>query len=264
MAKISYVNKMQELDAAAASAEKPGLLEALEEALGGRRRHSWIAGMLTNNFGLVRLGFKVTTKDVKGYLMEKWEPPKNRKGQRPASAAPSTALSSSAGAPVGPASAPGSAPAGGVDLLRGIDERVIEGFSQEIDVMIREAIANPTGAAGNMVRVLALTSMVRDRAGFGDIDLMARYAAEVKLKELDIKLKRVEGALRETERKIEEAREARRLKEAEAKQAISKAEKNMQDGMPVDTRLLIEKVSAAIGLRGPLVERVEPGAPSAM
>jgi len=259
MATISYADKMQELDAAAAGASepRPGLIEALEDALGGRKSHPWIAGMLTSHFRLVSLGLKVTTKDVRGYLTERWQP-KKRAGGRPAVSAPS------AGAAEGVASADRGAPAHGEDALNGIDERVIEGFGKELDVMIEGAIKNPTGAAGTMVRALALTSMVRDRGGFGDIDLMARYAAEMKMKELDIKMKRVEGDLRETERKFEESRELRRLKDAEAAQAVNKAEKNMQDGMPVDTRLLIEKVSAAIGLRGPLVERVEPEAMEAV
>jgi hypothetical protein len=252
MAKISYVEKMRQLDAAAASASdpKPGLLAALEDALGSRRSHSWIAGMLTNNFRLVSLGFKVTTKDVKGYLTEKWEPKKSKGG-------PSGVLPASTGEAEGVLAADPSAPTSVEDDLMGIDKKVVEGFKNQINVMVQEAMENPNGDASNMVRALALTSMVRDRAGFDEIDLLARYAAEVKMRELEIKLKRVQAAIREAERKYEEARDARQLKDAEAKQAVTKAEKDRQAGMPVDTRLLIEKVSAAIGLRGPLIPRVE-------
>ncbi|MGO9275127.1 MAG: hypothetical protein ACLQOO_33650 [Terriglobia bacterium] len=277
MAKISYRKKFEKLDA-----EHPGLLQTLEAALDERKHLSWIGQKIATDHRV-----SVKLEDIEGYMGEKWgddpmfdlpevgdsplgsgrKPPKRAgaKDAREHAAEAGVAQPRATRLPVGQS---------GVDrraILNAIDEASLVAFKEKAAMLLEEAVKNPNSDASEIVRIAVQNSMMRDSAKFEEVDVMKRYESEAKYRESEAKLQqsrsaqyKAETARMQAQKELVKAQ--RELVETRQKAGIElrKAQRRVAQGKEPNTEEMIRKVSAAIGISGPLIPRVEKEAQPGM
>jgi len=271
MAKISYTKKFEKLDA-----EHPGLLETLEAGIDERKRVSWIGQKIATKH---KVSVRIT--DIDGYIAEKFgtdpmlelpelgdlplgpgrKPPTKRTG---AKNAPEHATER--GATERPATQQAAGQTG-IDrraIANAIDEASFLAFRDKSAKLLEEALKNPNSDAAEIVRITVQNSMMRDSAKFEEVDVMKRYDSDTKFRESEAKLRQAHSAQyrAETQRMHAEkelVKAQRELVEARQKAGteLRKIQREAAQGMEPNTEEMIRKVSAAIGISGPLIPRVE-------
>ncbi len=270
MAKISYRRKFEKLDA-----EHPGLLETLEAGTDERKHVSWIGQKIATKHKVsVKIG------DIEGYIGEKYgsEPmlelpelgdsllgpgrkPPNRSGAKDARG---HAAEAGAAAPRATQQPVGRPSIDRLAILNAIDEASLLAFREKAALVLEEAVKNPKSDAAEIVRIAVQNSMMRDSGKLEEVDIMKRYESDTKFRETEAKLRQAHSAQyrAETQRVQAEKELAKAQKElVEARQKagteLRKAQRKVVQGKDPNTEEMIRKVSAAIGISGPLIPRVE-------
>jgi hypothetical protein len=157
------------------------------------------------------------------------------------------------------APSPGESPAtaaGAPDYAAAVDAAL-----PKVNELLAQFQADPTGDAADVVKALVLTQMANAASQAWEADLLLLQQERGRHTVLTQDAERVATNLTRQNRKLKAELAKKARTETQVREYLASAAAAAKLGDPLDTDLIIEKISAAIGIGGTLIPRVEKGPP---
>ena len=137
----------------------------------------------------------------------------------------------------------------------------IDAALPKVKELLAELQADPTGDAARIVKTLVLTQMANDATRAQEADLLLLQQERARHTVLKQEAERVATTHTRQNRKLKAELAKKTRTETQVREYLASAATAAKLGSPLDTDLIIEKISAAIGIGGTLIPRVEKGPP---